>query len=155
MFETALGRIGILIGYDAEFPQIARAMVEAGAEVLLVPSCTETLRGYWQVRIGGDGAGAREPVRRGARRRPSATRTGCRRRTATTGRRRSMGRRRPASRRTGSIALGKPDTAGWVHGEVSLEAVRQARAEGTARIFGDDVGGIGAVETVSLGRSDL
>ena len=38
VFDTALGRIGILIGYDAEFPLLARAMAEAGAEVLLVPS---------------------------------------------------------------------------------------------------------------------
>ena len=30
----------------------AYAAVEAGAEVLLVPSCTETMHGYWRVRIG-------------------------------------------------------------------------------------------------------
>lgn len=52
VFETGLGRIGILICYDAEFPLIARACVEAGAELLLVPSATEGAAGYHRVRIG-------------------------------------------------------------------------------------------------------
>ncbi|HEY0917524.1 MAG TPA: carbon-nitrogen hydrolase family protein, partial [Solimonas sp.] len=52
VFETALGRIGICTCYDVEFPLIARAMVEAGAELLLAPSCTDTLAGYHRVRIG-------------------------------------------------------------------------------------------------------
>jgi len=52
VFDTALGRIGILICYDAEFPLLARAMVEAGAEILLAPSCTETTAGYTRVRVG-------------------------------------------------------------------------------------------------------
>lgn len=52
LFETAIGIIGVAICYDSEFPLIARALVEAGAEILLVPSCTETLAGYSRVRIG-------------------------------------------------------------------------------------------------------
>lgn len=52
LFITALGRIAITTCYDSEFPLLARAAVEAGAEVLLVPSCTDTLHGYWRVRIG-------------------------------------------------------------------------------------------------------
>ncbi|MEZ5824020.1 MAG: carbon-nitrogen hydrolase family protein [Geminicoccaceae bacterium] len=52
VFETAIGRIGILICYDSEFPLLARALCEAGATILLVPSCTETEAGYWRVRIG-------------------------------------------------------------------------------------------------------
>lgn len=50
LFDTALGKIGILICYDAEFPLLARALQEA--DILLVPSCTEALEGYWRVRIG-------------------------------------------------------------------------------------------------------
>ncbi|MCL6286057.1 carbon-nitrogen hydrolase family protein [Ruegeria sp. 2012CJ41-6] len=50
LFETALGRIGILICYDCEFPLLGRALSEA--DLLLVPSCTEALAGYWRVRIG-------------------------------------------------------------------------------------------------------
>jgi predicted amidohydrolase len=52
LFDTALGLIGIIICYDSEFPLLARALVETGADVLLVPSCTDTLHGYWRVRIG-------------------------------------------------------------------------------------------------------
>ncbi len=52
LFVTPLGRLAVLICYDSEFPLLARAAVEAGAEVLLVPSCTETMRGYWRVRLG-------------------------------------------------------------------------------------------------------
>lgn len=51
LFETQLGKTAVLICYDCEFPMLARAAVEAGAEVLLVPSCTDTLDGYWRVRI--------------------------------------------------------------------------------------------------------
>jgi predicted amidohydrolase len=52
VFDTPLGKIGIVICYDSEFPLLARAMVEAGAEILLAPSCTDSLAGYWRVRIG-------------------------------------------------------------------------------------------------------
>ncbi len=52
LFDTALGKIGVLICYDSEFPLLARALAEAGAEIILVPSCTEALEGYWRVRIG-------------------------------------------------------------------------------------------------------
>lgn len=51
-FDTDFGRIGINICYDSEFPMIARKQVEAGANLILVPSCTDTLAGYWRVRIG-------------------------------------------------------------------------------------------------------
>jgi len=50
LFDTALGRIGILICYDAEFPLLARALRDA--DVIVVPSCTETLAGYSRVRVG-------------------------------------------------------------------------------------------------------
>ena len=52
VFDTALGRIGINICYDVEFPLLARAQVEAGAEIILAPSCTDTTAGYWRVRVG-------------------------------------------------------------------------------------------------------
>jgi len=52
VFDTPLGRLGVLICYDCEFPLLARALVEAGAEILLVPSCTETVAGFTRVRVG-------------------------------------------------------------------------------------------------------
>jgi predicted amidohydrolase len=50
LFETKLGKIGVLICYDSEFPLLGRALSEA--DLILVPSCTEALSGYWRVRIG-------------------------------------------------------------------------------------------------------
>ncbi|MEQ1754523.1 MAG: carbon-nitrogen hydrolase family protein [Micropepsaceae bacterium] len=52
VFDTSLGLMGIAICYDAEFPLVARAMCEAGASVVLVPSCTDSIRGYYRVRVG-------------------------------------------------------------------------------------------------------
>jgi predicted amidohydrolase len=52
VFDTAIGLVGIAICYDAEFPLISRAMCEAGAELILVPSCTEGAFGYHRVRVG-------------------------------------------------------------------------------------------------------
>ena len=50
VFDTAIGKIGILICYDSEFPLLGRALAEC--DVICVPSVTETLAGYWRVRIG-------------------------------------------------------------------------------------------------------
>lgn len=52
VFRTDLGMIGVSICYDVEFPLIARAQAEAGAEVILAPSATDSLHGYWRVRHG-------------------------------------------------------------------------------------------------------
>jgi predicted amidohydrolase len=52
VFETRIGRFGIAICYDSEFPLLVRAMAEAGADVVLVPSCTERVSGYHRVRTG-------------------------------------------------------------------------------------------------------
>lgn len=52
IFDTELGRIGILICYDSEFPLLGRVLAEAGVELILVPSCTDTVAGFHRVRIG-------------------------------------------------------------------------------------------------------
>ncbi|WP_406236131.1 carbon-nitrogen hydrolase family protein [Isoptericola jiangsuensis] len=52
VFETPLGTLGILICYDTEFPMLARQLAEAGVDLLLAPSCTDTEAGYHRVRIG-------------------------------------------------------------------------------------------------------
>ncbi len=49
--ETPWGLIGIAICYDAEFPMIVRAMVEAGAWLILVPACTDTPAGASRVTL--------------------------------------------------------------------------------------------------------
>jgi predicted amidohydrolase len=50
VFDTGIAKLGIAICYDSEFPLIARALAETGTEILLVPSCTDTLSGYHRVR---------------------------------------------------------------------------------------------------------
>lgn len=52
VFDTPLGKIGILICYDSEFPLLARALADKGAEIILVPSCTDSLAGFTRVRVG-------------------------------------------------------------------------------------------------------
>jgi len=51
-FDTDYGKIAINICYDSEFPLLARKQVEMGANLILVPSCTDTLAGYHRVKIG-------------------------------------------------------------------------------------------------------
>jgi predicted amidohydrolase len=50
VFGTALGCIGIAICYDSEFPLLVHALCAAGAEIILVPSCTEFVSGFHRVR---------------------------------------------------------------------------------------------------------
>ncbi len=52
IFDIGIAKIGILICYDAEFPLLGRRLIEAGADLILTPSCTDALAGYWRVRIG-------------------------------------------------------------------------------------------------------
>lgn len=154
LFDTALGRIGVTTCYDAEFPLIARALVEAGAEVLLAPSCTDALRGYWRVRIGAQaralegqcytvhaplvGEAAWSPavdVNRGA-----------------------AGIYGPPDKGfpdDGVIALGTLDRPGWVFGEIDTALVAQVRADGAvlnARHWGEQPGAapLPPVEVVDL-----
>ncbi len=51
-FETEFGKIAISICYDSEFPLLARKQVEMGANLILVPSCTDTVAGFHRVKIG-------------------------------------------------------------------------------------------------------
>lgn len=52
VFDSALGKLGILICYDNEFPLLARTLAEAGVDLILAPSCTDSLAGFHRVRIG-------------------------------------------------------------------------------------------------------
>ncbi len=45
-------RAGIAVCYDCEFPLPVRAQAEAGARLLVVPSCTDTTAGATRVRVG-------------------------------------------------------------------------------------------------------
>ena len=50
VFDTDCGKIGILICYDAEFPELCRLLAEEGMDILFVPFLTDTQNGYSRVR---------------------------------------------------------------------------------------------------------
>lgn len=50
LFQTPYGKIAILICYDIEFPELARMVSEAEADILFVPSCTDDRQGFLRVR---------------------------------------------------------------------------------------------------------
>lgn len=52
VFEIEGVRVGIAVCYDIEFPLPVRAQCESGAQLLLVPSCTDTPAGATRVRVG-------------------------------------------------------------------------------------------------------
>lgn len=49
-FETDAGKIGILICYDVEFPELSRLLAKQGMDILFVPFLTDTQNGYSRVR---------------------------------------------------------------------------------------------------------
>ncbi len=50
VIETPVGRLGMLVCFDVEFPGAAQALADAGADILLVPSATCDRQGFWRVR---------------------------------------------------------------------------------------------------------
>ena len=49
-FDTDCGKIGILICYDVEFPELGRLLADDGMDILFVPFLTDTQNGYSRVR---------------------------------------------------------------------------------------------------------
>lgn len=50
-FDTDCGKIGIMICYDVEFPEMARLMADEGMEILFVPFLTDTQNAYTRVKL--------------------------------------------------------------------------------------------------------
>lgn len=154
LFETCLGRIGVNICYDSEFPLLARAQVEAGMELLLVPSCTDSEHGYWRVRLGaqaraleGQCYAVQSPTVGMAEWNPAVDVN-----------RGAAGVYGPPDRgmpATGVLALGEMDAAQWVFAELDLARVAELRADGgvlNARHWAEQPGAqsLPAVEVVDL-----
>ena len=51
VFDTDVGKVGILICYDVEFPELSRYLAKQGMQILLVPFWTDTKNGYLRVRL--------------------------------------------------------------------------------------------------------
>ena len=132
VFETALGRIGIAICYDSEFPLLVRAQAEAGAEIILVPSCTERVSGAHRVRTAAL-ARALENTCAVAVSPTVGEATWC----ATVDRNCGIaGTYVPAEAGlsdTGVLAEGQLNTPGWVYADVDLDALRGLKSRGEMR----------------------
>ena len=50
IFDTDIGKVGILICYDVEFPELSRILADNGMTLLLVPFLTDTKNGYLRIR---------------------------------------------------------------------------------------------------------
>lgn len=132
VFDTALGRLAVAICYDSEFPLLVRAQVEAGAEVLLIPSCTEWLSGYHRVRaaaaaraLEGQFATVMSPTVGLAPWSPAVDRNSG-----------AAGIYVPPDRAlslTGVVAEGERDAPGWVAGTIDRAALEALRASGEMR----------------------
>ncbi len=51
VFDTDIGKIGICICYDVEFPELARLLARDGVQIIFVPFATDTQNGYQRVRM--------------------------------------------------------------------------------------------------------
>ena len=133
VFATELGMIGVAICYDAEFPLLVRAQAEAGAELILVPSATDTLHGWHRVRVGARARAlenqcyvVQSPVVGEALWTPSLD--------VSHGAAGIFGPPDLGFPDDGVVAQGVVDAPGWVFGEVDLDAVARVRREGA--VFG-------------------
>lgn len=50
VFDTDCGKVGVLICYDSEFPELSRLLAQEGMDILFVPFLTDTQNGYSRVR---------------------------------------------------------------------------------------------------------
>jgi predicted amidohydrolase len=50
VFELDVGKIGILVCYDVEFPELPRLLADQGMQILFVPFWTDTKNAYLRVR---------------------------------------------------------------------------------------------------------
>jgi len=51
VFDTDMGKVGVLICYDVEFPELGRILADQGMQILFVPFLTDTQNAYNRVRF--------------------------------------------------------------------------------------------------------
>ncbi|MFN6979751.1 MAG: carbon-nitrogen hydrolase family protein [Gemmobacter sp.] len=129
VLQTPLAPLGVLICYDSEFPLLARHLVEAGAEMLLAPSCTETLAGFTRVRVGSMARALENQcvVVQSAMIGSAPWCAGC---EETRGRAAIYGPPDLGWPETGVLAESPMDEPGWAVATVSRDAIARVRADG-------------------------
>jgi predicted amidohydrolase len=50
VFDTDAGKIGVLVCYDAEFPELARLLALEGMEILFIPFLTDTQNAFTRIK---------------------------------------------------------------------------------------------------------
>lgn len=136
VFETVLGRIGIAICYDSEFPLLVRVLAEAGAEMVLIPSCTERQSGFSRVRTAAAARALESQIATVMSPTVGAA-DWCAAADMNTG---AAGIFVPAEiglSMTGILAEGRVDEPGWVACDIDLAGLRQIRRSGEMRNAGD------------------
>jgi predicted amidohydrolase len=132
VFETSLGVLGVAICYDSEFPALVRQQIALGAELLLVPSNTDTLAGYHRVALSCR-ARALENQCYVAH---APTVGSCPQSLTLDLNRGAAAIYGPVDRGfadDGVIARGALDTPGWVMADLDFDALRQVREDGQVR----------------------
>lgn len=129
VFNTPIGRIGISICYDIEFPLIARRQAEAGAKLVIAPSCTDTMAGHSRVHVGARARAlesqilvAVAPTVGSAAWSPAVD--------VNVGRAALYGPPDRGLPDDGVLALGALDVPGWIYADVDFESVEGARRDG-------------------------
>lgn len=130
IFDTSIGKIAINICYDSQFPLIARSQREV--DLLLVPSCTEALEGYWRVRIGSMARALENQCVS-----VMASTVGDYPKLEAVASNWGMGGifcpPDAGFPSTGVIAEGTLNQPGWTYGEVDLDAIERIRTAGNVR----------------------
>lgn len=132
VFETTLGRIGVAICYDSEFPLLVRAQAEAGAGLILIPSCTERVSGYHRVQ-----AAARARALESQIATAMSPTVGLALWTPAVDRNEGAGGiyvpPEAGLSMTGALAQGELNEPGWVSAEIDFEALEGLRTGGEMR----------------------
>lgn len=129
VFDTRLGKIGIQICFDIEFPWATALLAQAGVDLVLVPSCTEGLAGMHRVHTGAKARALENQIYTAVSHTVGDAlwsqavdkNTGLAAIFSTSDRYFSD---------DGIVATGKLNEAIWLHSEIDVDKIKQVRTDG-------------------------